>query len=221
MNTAATATTRSTCAGTARPWQDRGITEILFTADGGTDYFLDGGALPDTWATATLGSRGEEADEVWERRRPGEPFFTVEFWNGWFDHWGENHHTRSGAEAAAEAKKILDVGGSICLYMAHGGTQLRVGFRRQPRRRHPAHRNQLRLRCTHRRGRAPDGEVPCHAGSLLCRRGPRIDAGAPNTWNSPGPVVPAPHVRLDSAELPCWTFVRAARPVASVKPLVL
>ncbi|WP_261388398.1 glycoside hydrolase family 35 protein [Arthrobacter alpinus] len=102
--------------------KDRGITELLFTADGGTDYFLDGGSLPDTWATATLGSRGEEAYAVWERRRPGEPFFNVEFWNGWFDHWGENHHTRSAQEATAEVKKILDLDGSICLYMAHGGT---------------------------------------------------------------------------------------------------
>lgn len=102
--------------------QDRGITELLFTADGGTDYYLDGGALPDMWATATLGSRGDESDAIWERRRPGEPFFNVEFWNGWFDHWTETHHTRDPHEAAAEAKKILDVDGSICLYMAHGGT---------------------------------------------------------------------------------------------------
>lgn len=107
--------------------QERGITEMLFTADGGTDYFLDGGALPDTWATSTLGSRGPEAVEVWERRRPGEPFFTVEFWNGWFDHWGETHHTRDGVEAAEEAKKILDLDGSICLYMAHGGTNFGLG----------------------------------------------------------------------------------------------
>lgn len=102
--------------------QDRGITELLFTADGGSDYFLDGGALPDLWAAATLGSHGEEADAVWSRRRPGEPFFTVEFWNGWFDHWGESHHTRTAAEASAEVKKILDLDGSVCLYMAHGGT---------------------------------------------------------------------------------------------------
>jgi beta-galactosidase len=102
--------------------QSRGITEMLFTADGGTDYFLDGGSLPDTWATATLGSRGDEADAVWQRRRPGEPFFNVEFWNGWFDHWTENHHTRGAADATAEVRKILDLDGSVCLYMAHGGT---------------------------------------------------------------------------------------------------
>ncbi|HEY8296237.1 MAG TPA: beta-galactosidase family protein, partial [Micrococcaceae bacterium] len=100
----------------------RGITEILFTADGGTDYFLDGGALPDTWATATLGSRGDDAIATWKRRRPGEPFFNVEFWNGWFDHWKERHHTRDAAEAASEVRQMLERDGSVCLYMAHGGT---------------------------------------------------------------------------------------------------
>lgn len=101
---------------------ERGITEILFTADGGTDFFLDGGALPEMWATATLGSRGAEAIETWKRRRPGEPFFNVEFWNGWFDHWSEHHHTRDAAEAAAEVRAMLERDGSVCLYMAHGGT---------------------------------------------------------------------------------------------------
>ena len=107
--------------------EERGITEIQFTADGGSDYYLDGGALPDTWATATLGSGGDVADTVWERRRPGEPFFNVEFWNGWFDHWGENHHTRDAAEASGEVAKIMDVDGSVCLYMAHGGTNFGLG----------------------------------------------------------------------------------------------
>ncbi|WP_051389200.1 glycoside hydrolase family 35 protein [Arthrobacter sp. 35W] len=101
---------------------ERGITELLFTADGGNDYFLDGGELEDTWATATLGSRGDEAIEVWKRRRPQEPFFNVEFWNGWFDHWTETHHTRTALDASTEVRKMLDLGGSVCLYMAHGGT---------------------------------------------------------------------------------------------------
>lgn len=100
----------------------RGVTERLFTADGGTDFFLDGGPLPDVWATATLGSRGDEAVQTWQRRRPGEPFLAAEFWGGWFDHWGEKHHVRDAEDAAAEVAKILDRGGSVCIYMAHGGT---------------------------------------------------------------------------------------------------
>ncbi|WAH96380.1 glycoside hydrolase family 35 protein [Arthrobacter sp. MMS18-M83] len=105
-----------------RALEERGITEMLFTADGGTDYYLDGGAIDGTWATATLGSRGDEAVATWARRRPGEPFFNVEFWGGWFDHWGEHHHVRDAAEAAAEVRKMLDLDGSVCIYMAHGGT---------------------------------------------------------------------------------------------------
>lgn len=110
-----------------RALEERGITEMLFTADGGTDYYLDGGAIDGTWATATLGSRGDEAVATWERRRPGEPFFNVEFWGGWFDHWGEHHHVRDAAEAAAEVRKMLDLDGSVCIYMAHGGTNFGLG----------------------------------------------------------------------------------------------
>ncbi len=111
----------------AEALRERGITELLFTADGGSDYYLDGGAVPEIWATATLGSRGAEAIEVWKRRRPTEPFFNVEFWGGWFDHWGEAHHVRPGREAAAEIRTMLDAGGSLCVYMAHGGTNFGLG----------------------------------------------------------------------------------------------
>ncbi|WP_120522977.1 glycoside hydrolase family 35 protein [Arthrobacter celericrescens] len=110
-----------------RALEERGISELLFTADGGTDYFLDGGAVDGTWATATLGSRGDEAVATWQRRRPGEPFFNVEFWGGWFDHWGEEHHVRDAAEAASEVRKILDLDGSVCIYMAHGGSNFGLG----------------------------------------------------------------------------------------------
>ncbi|HKU29587.1 MAG TPA: beta-galactosidase family protein [Arthrobacter sp.] len=110
-----------------RALEQRGIAELLFTADGGTDYYLDGGAIEGTWATATLGSRGDDAVATWQRRRPGEPFFNVEFWGGWFDHWGERHHVRDAGDAAAEVRKMLDLDASVCIYMAHGGTNFGLG----------------------------------------------------------------------------------------------
>ena len=69
-----------------------------------------------------FGSRADEARSVGRRRRPGEPFFCAEFWNGWFDHWGHPHHVRDASDAAATVADIVADGGSVSLYMAHGGT---------------------------------------------------------------------------------------------------
>lgn len=102
--------------------RSRGITEMLFTADGPTVGMLDGGTLPEIMAAATLGSRAGDAAALLRSRRDGEPFFVAEYWNGWFDHWGEDHHLRDPDEATAALGEILDVGGSVSIYMAHGGT---------------------------------------------------------------------------------------------------
>jgi beta-galactosidase len=100
----------------------RGIDELLFTADGPTDLMLDGGTLPGTLATVTLGSRPEAAHDILATRRPGEPFIVAEFWNGWFDHWGERHHVRGVDSAVRTLRGILGAGGGVSIYMAHGGT---------------------------------------------------------------------------------------------------
>lgn len=196
---------------------ERGITEILFTADGGTDYFLDGGTLPDTWATATLGSRGPEADAVWRRRRPGEPFFNVEFWNGWFDHWGEDHHTRSAAEATAEAGKILDVGGSICLYMAHGGTNFGLFSGAN-------HDGAMQPTITSYDSDAPiaeDGRLTAkfHAmREVFFAAAGREPTPVPAHLARPAPVIPARTVALTRGT-PLLDFARSFEAVSSVKPL--
>jgi beta-galactosidase len=101
---------------------ERGITELLYTADGPTDLMLDAGAITGELATVTFGSHAAEAAELLRSRREGEPFVCAEFWNGWFDHWGEKHHVRSPHSAAAALSEILDAAGSVSVYMAHGGT---------------------------------------------------------------------------------------------------
>lgn len=101
---------------------DRGVTELLYTADGPTDVMLDAGMVDGTLAAATFGSRATEAAAKLSSRRPGEPLLCAEFWNGWFDHWGENHHVRSPTSAAGTLREIVDLGGSVSVYMAHGGT---------------------------------------------------------------------------------------------------
>ncbi|WP_252375134.1 MULTISPECIES: glycoside hydrolase family 35 protein [unclassified Nonomuraea] len=100
----------------------RGITELLFTADGPTDLMQDGGTLPGTLAAVTLGSKPDAARRLLAARRPDEPFVVAEFWNGWFDHWGERHHVRGADSAVRVIEGIIAGGGSVSVYMAHGGT---------------------------------------------------------------------------------------------------
>ena len=45
-----------------------------------------------------------------------------EYWDGWFDHWGEKHHVTDADQQAQELDWILSQGYSINLYMFHGGT---------------------------------------------------------------------------------------------------
>ncbi|MEU5827170.1 glycoside hydrolase family 35 protein [Micromonospora tulbaghiae] len=100
----------------------RGITELLFTADGPTELMLDAGTIPGTLAAITLGSKPTAARDLLRRRRPDEPFVVAEYWNGWFDHWGERHHVRGVDSAAGTLDAIVADGGSVSIYMAHGGT---------------------------------------------------------------------------------------------------
>ena len=53
--------------------------------------------------------------------RPEGPDFCMEFWNGWFDHWGEEHQIRN-RDAAVTLEKMLAAGANVNFYMFHGGT---------------------------------------------------------------------------------------------------
>jgi beta-galactosidase len=102
--------------------QDNGVDVPLFTSDGPTDLMLTGGTLTGAWATVNFGSRAIEGFEVLRRHRPLDPAMCMEFWCGWFDHWGEPHHIRPAEDAAASLAEILDAGASVNIFMAHGGT---------------------------------------------------------------------------------------------------
>ncbi|MFI6386183.1 beta-galactosidase family protein [Nonomuraea sp. NPDC050540] len=99
----------------------RGIDVPLFTSDGATDLMLTGGTLPGVLATANFGSGAERQFEALARHRPDDDPFCMEFWNGWFDHYGEQHHTRDPRDAAQALEEILERG-SVNFYMAVGGT---------------------------------------------------------------------------------------------------
>jgi len=100
----------------------RGIDVLLFTSDGQLDAMLQGGTLPQTLATVNFGSNPQESFRQLREYRKSGPIMCMEFWNGWFDHWGETHHTRDAAEVAAVFEEMLQAGASVNFYMFHGGT---------------------------------------------------------------------------------------------------
>ena len=99
-----------------------GIDVLLFTSDGPSDQMLQFGSLPYIFKAVNFGSRAVEAFTKLREYQPDGPLFCAEFWNGWFDHWGEAHHTRDPQEAASTLNEILALGASVNLYMFHGGT---------------------------------------------------------------------------------------------------
>ncbi|WP_328806643.1 glycoside hydrolase family 35 protein [Streptacidiphilus fuscans] len=100
----------------------RGVTCLLFTADGAEDGFQLGGRLPGVLTTGTFGSRPEEALACLRRHQPHGPLVCMEFWNGWFDHWGRPHRVREADDAAQALDALLAAGASVNIYMGHGGT---------------------------------------------------------------------------------------------------
>ncbi len=98
-----------------------GITVPLVTSDGPVRECLDGGTVEGVFATVNFGSKPEEHFINLEKLcNQGLPM-CMEFWLGWFDHWGGEHVVRDPVDAAADLDKLLSLG-SASLYMFHGGT---------------------------------------------------------------------------------------------------
>ncbi|MBQ4550799.1 MAG: beta-galactosidase [Oscillospiraceae bacterium] len=103
-------------------YDEGGIDCLRFTSDGSWDLMLTGGMLPGLPAAVNFGSRAMENFRGLRQFRPDDPMFCAEFWCGWFDHWYEEHHTRSVEDITAATRELLDTGGSLNFYLFHGGT---------------------------------------------------------------------------------------------------
>lgn len=102
--------------------RDAGITVPLNTVDQPTRQMLADGSLLGVHLTASFGSRSAERFATLREAQPTGPLMCMEFWNGWFDSWGTHHHTTSVEQSANDLETILAAGGSVNLYMFHGGT---------------------------------------------------------------------------------------------------
>lgn len=97
----------------------RGMVELLTTADGTTADMVRNGSVDGAMGSFTFGTGVALAEKL---RKPGDALLCAELWGGWFDHWGEQHHVRSAASMIGTVEELLAAGGSVSLYMAHGGT---------------------------------------------------------------------------------------------------
>lgn len=102
--------------------RSRGIEELLFTCEQTDPEHLAAGSLPGTLVTGTFGSKVDQNLTRLRAHQPEGPLMCAEFWIGWFDHWGEPHHVRDAADAAADLDRLLSAGASVNIYMFHGGT---------------------------------------------------------------------------------------------------
>ena len=94
---------------------------LLYTADGPEQ--VPNGSLPGMPAVINFGTGDAKGGfATLKKLRPDGPFMTGEYWAGWFDHWGEHHHTTDVAANAAEYEWMLQQGYSVSMYMFHGGT---------------------------------------------------------------------------------------------------
>jgi beta-galactosidase len=94
---------------------------MLYTADEPSS--LDKGSLPELPAAVDFGGGdAKSAFSLLEKARPAGPRMCAEYWDGWFDHWGEKHHVMDAKQEAVELQWMLGKGYSVNLYMFHGGT---------------------------------------------------------------------------------------------------
>ena len=101
---------------------DSGFTRAqLYTADGAEE--IPNGSFPDLPAGVNFGTgEAKKAFALYLKLRPNQPHMATEYWDGWFDHWGEPRQSRDAQEQIDEFRWIVDHGYSISVYMYHGGT---------------------------------------------------------------------------------------------------
>ena len=105
-----------------KAYRDRGVEEILLTSAGPTHWMLSGGTLSNVWKTINFGSKTKESFEFFQQYQKGLPKMIMEFWIGWFDHWGYEHITRPAEELREELNYMMENDISVNFYMFHGGT---------------------------------------------------------------------------------------------------
>ncbi|MBA8760556.1 beta-galactosidase [Staphylococcus schleiferi subsp. coagulans] len=111
----------------ANMMREEGVTVPFFTSDGAWDQCLRAGSMieDNILPTGNFGSRTTQNFQnlkvFHEEHGKSWPLMCMEFWDGWFNRWGEAVIKRDSDDLAKEVKEAIKLG-SVNLYMFHGGT---------------------------------------------------------------------------------------------------
>jgi beta-galactosidase len=92
----------------------------LFTCDGPKQLTND--TRDDLFSVVNIGRNPEKALKVLRGIRPEGPLMIGEYYPGWFDSWGQPHHTAGTSDLLKELTWMLTNNVSFSIYMVHGGT---------------------------------------------------------------------------------------------------
>lgn len=104
-----------------------GLTAPFFTSDGPWRGTLRAGTLieDDILVTGNFGSKATfnfgQMQEFFDEYGKKWPLMCMEFWDGWFNRWGDEVIRRDPEELTEAVMECIELG-SINLYMFHGGT---------------------------------------------------------------------------------------------------
>lgn len=102
--------------------EDRGVTVPFVTSDGPGKQYMDDGGVDGVWPTANFGSKGAERFETVRKIIGNQALMCMEFWVGWFDHWGMKEHSITDIEEHKKSLEEMLDRGNVNFYMFHGGT---------------------------------------------------------------------------------------------------
>lgn len=100
--------------------KEAGFTVPFFTCDGPSQLKND--IRSDIFAAVNFGSDPEGAFKVLRTIQHRGPLMCSEYYPGWFDSWGNAHHTGSTEKIINDLQWMLDHNASFSIYMVHGGT---------------------------------------------------------------------------------------------------
>ncbi|CAJ0948356.1 unnamed protein product, partial [Mesorhabditis belari] len=101
---------------------------LLYTTDGGDEYFLKCGPIPGVYPTIDFGpTSSEDVDKAFKAQRnhtPNHrgPLVNSEYYVGWFDMWNATRDDSTPDQIVDTAKYMYELGASINFYLIHGGT---------------------------------------------------------------------------------------------------